>query len=116
MFGRTPHWSRDSRTFLGCFISLLHQTSVASETPTRVRYVVLSVACSLAVLTYVQRQGFIAATPEIKSELALNDSQMGYFVAVWLVAYGIFQVPGGLIGDRIGPRQLITLLVLGWSL
>src|SRR5260221_8616704 len=86
------------------------------EQPTRVRYQVLTVACSLAVLTYVQRQGFIAATPYIKEDLGLHDEQMGYFLAVWLVAYGIFQVPGGLIGDRIGSRHLLTLLVLGWAL
>ena len=70
--------------------------------PTFVRYQVLAVACSLAVLTYVQRQGFIAATPYIKKDLGLHDDQMGYLLAVWLVAYGIFQVPGGFIGDRIG--------------
>src|SRR5437588_2590734 len=84
--------------------------------PTFVRYQVLAVACSLAVLTYVQRQGFIAGTPFIKHDLALNDEQMGYLASVWLVAYGIFQVPGGLLGDRLGARHLLTLLVLGWSL
>jgi len=84
--------------------------------PTWVRYQVLAVACSLAVLTYVQRQGFIAVTPYLKEDLGLRDGQMGYFLAVWLVAYGLFQVPGGLIGDRIGPRHLLALLVLGWSL
>lgn len=83
--------------------------------PTKVRYQVLAVACSLAVLTYVQRQGFIAATPYIKQDLGLDDGHMGYLAAIWLVAYGLFQVPGGLIGDRIGSRHLLTFLVLGWS-
>ena len=32
------------------------------------------------------------------------------------LAYGIFQVPGGLLGDRLGGRRVLTLLVLGWSL
>ena len=50
---------------------------VSVERPTFVRYQVLAVACSLAVLTYVQRQGFIAATPYIKQDLGLNDGQMG---------------------------------------
>jgi sugar phosphate permease len=89
---------------------------VSSEKPTAIRYQVLAVACSLAVLTYVQRQGFIAATPYLKEDLGLHDDQMGYFLAVWLVAYGLFQVPCGFIGDRIGPRHILTLLVLGWSL
>src|SRR5262249_13209380 len=78
--------------------------------PTTVRYVVLAVACSLAVLTYVQRQGFVAGTPFIKKTLELNDEQMGWLASVWLVAYGIFQVPGGLLGDRLGARHVLTIL------
>jgi sugar phosphate permease len=84
--------------------------------PTHVRYQVLAVACTLAVLTYVQRQGFVAGTPYIKKDLGLNDEQMGYLASVWLVAYGVFQVPWGFLGDRIGARRLLTLLVLAWSL
>ncbi|HEX5269279.1 MAG TPA: MFS transporter [Gemmataceae bacterium] len=85
-------------------------------TPSRVRYLVLAVAGSLAVLTYFQRQGFIAGTPEIQRALDIDDEQMGYLLAAWLVAYGIFQVPGGLLADRLGARRLLTGLVLGWSL
>src|ERR671935_2241747 len=84
--------------------------------PTRVRYLVLAAACSLAVLTYIQRQGFVAGSPYIKEDLGLDDEHMGYLAAVWLVAYGLFQVPGGLLGDRLGARHVLTLLVLGWSL
>ena len=84
--------------------------------PTRVRYQVLTVACSLAVLTYVQRQGFVAGSPYIKKDLGLDDEQMGYLASVWLIAYGSFQVPGGLLGDRLGARHLLTILVVAWSL
>jgi sugar phosphate permease len=84
--------------------------------PTRVRYQVLAAACSLAVLTYVLRQGFVGGTPYIKEALGLHDEQVGYLAAVWLLAYGAFQVPGGLLGDWFGGRHLLTLLVLGWSL
>jgi MFS family permease len=37
-------------------------------------------------------------------------------MSAFLVAYGIFQVPGGLLGDRLGGRHVLTVLVLGWSL
>jgi sugar phosphate permease len=89
------------------------QTLVA---PTRVRHVVLGMACSLAVLTYVQRQGFVAATPYIKADFKFSDELMGYLGAAWLIAYGAFQVPGGWFGDRLGARHMLTVLVLGWSL
>jgi sugar phosphate permease len=84
--------------------------------PTHVRYLVLAAACSLAVLTYIQRQGFIAGTPYIKADLHLDDAQMGYLAAVWLIAYGLFQVPGGLLGDQFGGRTVLTVLVFGWSM
>src|SRR5262249_15726622 len=84
--------------------------------PTRVRYQVLAACCSLAVLTYVQRQGFVAGTPYIKHDLGLNDADMGYLAPVWRVGYGLFQVPGGLLGYRFGARHLLTFLVLSWSL
>jgi sugar phosphate permease len=84
--------------------------------PTRVRYLVLAAACGLAILTYLHRQGFVAGTPYIQRDFKFDDQQMGYLLSTWLVAYGLFQVPGGFLGDRLGARHLLTLLVLGWSL
>src|SRR5437879_5436594 len=92
-----------------------HPSSVNVQ-PSKVRYQVLAVACSLAVLTYIQRQGFIAGSPYIKKDLGLDDAQMGYLASVWLIAYGSFQVPGGMLGDRLGARHLLTILVVAWSL
>jgi sugar phosphate permease len=88
----------------------------SAPAPAHARYLALAAACSLAVLTYLQRQGFVAGTPYLQHDLGLDDEQMGYLLSAWLVAYGLFQVPGGLLGDRIGARHLLTLLVLGWSL
>jgi len=30
----------------------------------------------------------------------LNDEQMGYLASSFLVAYGLFQLPGGFLADR----------------
>jgi ACS family glucarate transporter-like MFS transporter len=103
---------RDEKAEIG---SKVHPSSVILH-PSNVRYQVLAAACSLAVLTYVLRQGFVGGTPYIKESLGLNDEQVGYLAAVWLVAYGIFQVPGGLLCDWFGGRHLLTILVLGWAL
>jgi len=84
--------------------------------PSRVRYQVLAVACSLALLTYVHRLGFVAAAPQIARGLGLSDAYMGYLMSAFLVAYALFQMPGGLLGDSFGARHLLTFLVLGWSL
>src|SRR5882724_10334888 len=83
---------------------------------TRVRYQVLALGWGLAFLTYIHRQAFVRAMPEIQKSLDFDDRQMGYLASTFLVAYGIFQVPCGLLGDRLGARHLLTGLVLAWSL
>src|SRR5262249_5451225 len=84
--------------------------------PSRVRYWVLALLCGLALLTYVNRLGFGVAAGVIKSDLDLSDEQMGYLASAFLIAYGLFQIPGGVLGDRFGGRHLLTVLVIGWSL
>jgi sugar phosphate permease len=68
------------------------------------------------VVTYIHRLGFAFGAPYIKRGLGLDDVQVGYLMSAFLVAYGGFQVPGGLLGDRRGARHVLTILVLGWSL
>jgi sugar phosphate permease len=86
------------------------------ERPTGVRYQVLAFACAIAVITYVHRLGFSTGAPEIGRSLGLNSAQIGLLMAAFLVAYGLFQMPLGLLGDRFGGRNVFTSLVLGWSL
>jgi sugar phosphate permease len=84
-------------------------------TASHVRYSVLAFASALAVVTYVQRLGFSAGAPEIGDSLHLDANRIADLGAIWLVAYGLFQVPGGLLGDRWGPRHVLTSMVLVWS-
>jgi sugar phosphate permease len=86
------------------------------DPPTRVRYGVLAFACAIAVVTYIHRLGFSTGAPELKRSLGLDDEQVGYLMAAFLVAYGLFQMPLGRLGDRFGGRNILTILVLGWSL
>ncbi len=76
---------------------------------------VMAAACALAVLTYVLRVGFAVASPQIKNELQLSSTQLAYLMAAFLLAYGMFEAPGGWLADRIGVRHFLTLLVLGAS-
>lgn len=82
----------------------------------RIRYQVLFAACSLAVIGYLHRVGFATAAPELKGQLGLTDRDLSHLMAVFMVAYGVVEIPCGLIGDRLGVRKLLTILVLGWSI
>lgn len=84
--------------------------------PSVMRYYVLAVGCSLALLVYVHRLAFTRGQTMIQEDLHFDDLQMGNFASAFLMAYGIFQVPCGLISDRFGARNILTLLMLGASL
>ncbi len=69
--------------------------SDAPARPTRVRYQVLAVACSLAVITYIHRVGFATAIAGSKTLLGLSDSHLGWLMAAFMVGYGVFEIHGG---------------------
>jgi ACS family glucarate transporter-like MFS transporter len=87
-----------------------------SAVPTRARYVVIFFAMTLAMITYVDRVVFAQAKPEIAQEFQLSNSQMGVLMSVFGLAYMLFEVPGGWLADRFGPRSLLSYIVLWWSL
>jgi MFS transporter, ACS family, glucarate transporter len=91
------------------------QQTSAPTAPTGVRYWVLAAACILALIAYIHRVGFATAGTYFKQDLGLTDSDWGYVMAAFLVAYGAFEVPWGLLGDWLGARSLLTIMALGWS-
>jgi len=86
-----------------------------SNQPSRVRYKVVGFAVALAVVTYIDRVSISQAAPTISDELGLTKIQMGWAFSAFAVAYALFQVPGGWASDWIGPRRVLTSIVVLWS-
>jgi MFS family permease len=84
--------------------------------PTRIRFGVLSFACSLSLLTYLDRVCISRAAEDIQRDIGLTEAQMGWVFSAFLVGYLLFEVPGGLMGDWWGSRRVLTRIVLWWSL
>jgi sugar phosphate permease len=78
--------------------------------PTRVRYGVLAFACALALIAYVYRLAFAALGPDLKRDLNLQDLDLGYLLAAFLISYGAFEVPWGVLGDRLGVRHVLAVV------
>jgi MFS family permease len=57
-----------------------------------------------------------AAVPNIQSEFGFSTITMGWILSSFYMGYALFQIPGGWLGDRIGPRRALTLIVSWWSL
>jgi MFS family permease len=90
---------------------------VLVETPTRVRYGVLGFACSLSMITYLDRVCFGAAAPTIVNELGLDSvADLDWALTAFAISYAIFEIPTGWLGDTFGPRKTLIRIVLWWSL
>jgi len=83
--------------------------------PTRVRARVLAFAFLLAVVTYLDRICISAAAPFIMRDLHLTVLQMSVVFSAFTLAYSLFEIPSGWLGDVKGPRRVLTRIVLWWS-
>lgn len=79
------------------------------------RHRVLSLLFFLSIITYLDRVCISVAGPEMQKELNLSQSQWGLVVGVFALSYALFEIPSGALGDRVGPRKILTRIVLWWS-
>ena len=86
-----------------------------SGRPTSVRHWLLLFAATLAIITYIDRVCISQAQDSIQREFSLTDAQMGWVFAAFALAYALFEIPGGWLGDQIGPRKVLMRVVLWWS-
>lgn len=89
---------------------------MSSQTPTRKRYVVLGFTLVLMAIAYLDRVCISITAPQIKTDLGLNDAQMGYIFSAFTFAYALFEIPSGWAADRFGARLMLTRIVLWWSM
>src|SRR5215831_5800612 len=85
------------------------------ERPTHVRYWVIVFAVTLAVVTYIDRVCISSAAPSIRQDLKLSYEQMGWAFTAFGWAYALFEIPGGFLGDWMGPRRVLMRIVMWWS-
>jgi sugar phosphate permease len=82
---------------------------------TRARGRVLGFGFLLAVVTYLDRVCISAAAPRLMDDLGLSVLQMSVVFSAFTLAYSLFEVPSGWLADTIGPRRVLTRIVLWWS-
>jgi MFS family permease len=89
--------------------------ATAAEKPTRVRYGVLGFACVLSMVTYLDRVCFGTVAIFMQREFNLDSVQLGYLFGAFTLAYAVFEIPSGWLGDVYGPRKTLIRIVLWWS-
>src|SRR5690242_20323679 len=78
---------------------------------THVRWTVLFLICLMYLITYLDRVSLANTVPLISKEFGFSKVTMGVIFSAFIWAYALFQVPGGWMGDRFGPRKVLTTIM-----
>jgi len=80
------------------------------------RHRVVAFGASLAFLSFLDRAAISQAAPAISKELHLSTVQMGLVFSAFGITYAACEIPSGWLCDRFGARQLLTRVVVLWSI
>ena len=62
-------------------------------------------------LSYLYRTANAVISPDLTRELALNPASLGLLTGAYLLAFGLMQIPAGMLLDRFGPRRVEPVLL-----
>lgn len=77
---------------------------------------VLLMLCLMYFITYVDRVNLSTAAPVIQKEFGLSNTQLGLILSAFAYPYALFQIAGGFVGDRFGPRLTLGVCGLVWAI
>lgn len=86
-----------------------------AESPTRTRWIGLSVVFFVSFLCTLDRANFSVSTTTIMSNLHLTPVQMGTIISAFGLSYAVLQIPGAIWVRRYGTRFTVALAVFLWS-
>jgi ACS family glucarate transporter-like MFS transporter len=95
--------------------ALVEQRASANRRPTGVRWLVLALMCLASFTAYVLRYNLSVAGPALRADLGISEVQLGLVFSGFTWAYGLCQLPGGLLGRAWGARRTLTLCLGAWA-
>jgi ACS family glucarate transporter-like MFS transporter len=81
----------------------------------RLRWTLVFWLFVLSAVAYLDRVNVSIAARSIQEEYRLSNIQLGWVFSAFVAGYALFQTPGGRLADRFGPRRVISVGVLWWS-
>ena len=61
------------------------------------------------------RQHLHRRGPILQKEFGLSNTQLGWVFSSFVIGYALFQVPGGRLVDRYGPRRTLLIATIWWA-
>jgi len=71
--------------------------------------IILALLCLIYLIFFVNRVNISTAAPLMKADLKLTNTQLGLVFSAFAIPYALFQLIGGWIGDRFGPRLTLSV-------
>jgi len=90
-------------------------TQLAIPTPSPLRWLILGLLFAISVVTYIDRVNISVTARQMMPALGLTEQEMGFVFSAFVIGYALFQIPGGWLGDRWGPKIVLTVALLWWS-
>ena len=84
--------------------------------PTRVRWMIVAAVFVTYVLMFIDRVNISIAAKYMMEEFGISSVEIGMIFSSFVFGYALFQIPGGWLGDRFGPRRVLGFAILWWSL
>lgn len=80
------------------------------------RWVLIGWMFVISAVSYLDRVNISIAGQSLASEHRLSNIQLGIVFSAFVLAYAIFQAPGGWVADRLGPRRTLTFALFWWGI
>jgi len=80
------------------------------------RYLLVLWILALSAIAFLDRTNISIAGVEISREFHIDNTELGWVFSAFLIGYAAFQIPGGVLARRLGPRRVLAFCVLWWGL
>ena len=80
-----------------------------------VRFGLVFLLFILSTVAFLDRTNISIAGVALGQEYGLSKVQLGWVFSAFLIGYAGFQIPGGWLAVRLGPRKILTFGVLWWG-
>lgn len=80
------------------------------------RWLVLGVSWIVFFVAFLDRVNLSVAMPLISKEFSLSPEQVGYLFSAFFISYTVFQIPGGYLSDKVGPKKVLLVALVWWSI
>ncbi|MBB5159055.1 MFS transporter [Saccharopolyspora phatthalungensis] len=81
-----------------------------------VRWSIITAITVLTITSYLDRGNLSVAAPVIRDDLGFSATEMGVILSAFIWPYAIMNLPSGWAVDRFGPKILMTVAALLWSI